>query len=240
MSKPVAVITGVGAGLGASLARKFAAEGCAVAMLARSQGFINDLARTIASDGGKAIGVPADVTSQEAVSAAFECIRKELGPTDILINHAGNATWSAFSELTPYGFERSWRICAMGAFLACKESVKDMEPRGSGSILFTGATSSIRGRAGGIAFTSAKFASRGLADSLAREVWPKGIHVAHVIIDGVLDTAAFRAENPDIPEDEPLIDTDEAAEQYWMLTRQKPSAWSFEITLRPKNEAFFT
>ena len=94
MSKPVAVITGVGAGLGASLARKFAAEGCAVAMLARSQGFINDLARTIASDGGKAIGVPADVTSQEAVSAAFECIRKELGPTDILINHAGNATWS--------------------------------------------------------------------------------------------------------------------------------------------------
>ncbi len=126
----------------------------------------------------------------------------------------------------------------MAAFLCCKQAVPDMLTRGGGSILFTGATSSIRGRKGAPAFSSAKFAVRGLADALARELWPQGIHVAHIVVDGVIDTAAVRAEMPDAASG-PLLNPDQMAETYWALTRQKPGAWTFELELRPKGEDFF-
>ena len=109
---------------------------------------------------------------------------------------------------------------------------------GGGNILFTGATSSIRGRKGAPAFSSAKFAVRGLADALARELWPQGVHVAHIVVDGIIDTAAVRAEMSSTAS-EPLLNPDEMAETYWALTRQKPSAWTYELELRPKGEAFF-
>ncbi len=236
--KKVAVVTGVGPGLGASLARKFAREGCAVALLARSSDYVQDLSKEIVANGGEALGIPTDVTDSQQVSDAFSQIRSDLGETEILINHAGNAVWKPFNELTVEEFQRSWNVCSKGAFLCSQEALRDMVANGKGSILFTGATSSIRGRAGGLAFSSAKFAVRGLADSLAREFWPKGIHIAHIIIDGVLDTEMVRSSDPNA-EAEPLIDTDEAAESYWMLTQQKSTAWSFEITLRPDREEFY-
>ncbi len=149
-------------------------------------------------------------------------MREKLGSVDILVNHAGNAAWGDFSDLTPEDFERSWRVCAFGAFLCSRAVVPDML-NGGGTILFTGATSAIRGRAGAIAFSSAKFAVRGLAWALAREVGPKGIHIAHIIIDGVIDTPDVRTRYQ-LDLDEPLLDPDATAETYWCLVQQEKSA----------------
>ena len=237
MSK-TAVISGVGSGLGASLVRRFAREGYQVGMFARSPDYIQDLAAELRQSDMKALALPVDITDPQQVARGFARVREQLGPVDVLINHAGNAAWKNFLELTPEDFERSWRVCAYGSLLCCKEAAADMLSRGSGAILFTGATSSMRGRAGALAFSSAKFAVRGLAWSLARELWPEGIHVAHVIIDGVLDTPRGR-EGGFSDDGEPLLDIDAVAEAYWNLAQQDRGAWTFEIDLRPHNEDFF-
>ena len=237
-TQEVAVIAGVGPGLGATLARKFAREGCAIALLARSVDFLNTLAEELRQSGARMLPVPADLTDAEAVAKAFALVRSKLGPVSILINHVGSGVWGGFNELTVEGFRSTWERCALAAFLCCKQVVPDMIARRGGSILFTGATSSIRGRNGAPAFSSAKFAVRGLADSLARELWPQGIHVAHILVDGVIDTAAVRAQLGN-GTSEPLLNPDDMAETYWALTRQKPGAWSFELELRPPGEKFF-
>lgn len=237
-TEEITVIAGVGPGLGATLARKFAREGCAIALLARSADFLNILAEELRQLGARVLPVPADLTDTEAVARAFALVRGELGPASILINHVGSGVWGGFNELTVDGFRSTWERCALAAFLCCKQVVPEMLARGGGSILFTGATSSIRGRNGAPAFSSAKFAVRGLADSLARELWPQGIHVAHILVDGVIDTAAVRAELTD-GTNEPLLNPEDMAETYWALTRQKPGAWSFELELRPQGEKFF-
>lgn len=237
-TQEIVVIAGVGPGLGAALARKFACEGCAVALLARSADFLNDLANELRQSGARALAVPTDLTDAEAVAKAFALVRRELGPVSILINHVGSGVWGGFNELTAEGFRSTWERCALAAFLCCKQVVPDMLAHGRGSILFTGATSSIRGRNGAPAFSSAKFAVRGLADSLARELWPQSIHVAHILVDGVIDTAAVRAQLANGTND-PLLNPDDMAETYWALTRQKPGAWTFELELRPPGEKFF-
>ena len=224
--------------MGAALARKFAREGCAVALLARSADFLSALAEELRGTGARALPVPTDLTDAGAVARAFARVRGELGPVSILINHVGSAAWGGFSELTVESFQSSWERCALAAFLCCKQAVPDMLTGGGGNILFTGATSSIRGRKGAPAFSSAKFAVRGLADALARELWPQGVHVAHIVVDGIIDTAAVRAEMSSTAS-EPLLNPDEMAETYWALTRQKPGAWTFELELRPKGEDFF-
>lgn len=232
-----AVISGVGSGLGASLAIKFADEGYDTALLARSPDFITSLAQQLREAGRDSLPIAADITDASQVGDAFAKVRAELGEVDVLINHAGNAAWGDFDGLTAAEFERSWRVCALGSFLCSKEVSGPMAERGSGTILFTGATSSIRGRGGAAAFSSAKFAVRGLAWSLARELWPRGVHVAHVIIDGLLDTPKLREAGVDA--DEPVMDTDAVAEAYWSLAGQKPGAWAFEIDLRAHREDFF-
>ena len=237
MSK-TAVISGVGPGLGASLVWKFARKGYQVALFARSSGYIGKLGRELEREGLEALAVPVDITDPRQVARGFAQVRERFGPVDLLINHAGNAAWGDFLALSPEDFEGSWRVCAYGSFLCSKEAAPDMLSKGSGAILFTGATSAIRGRAGALAFSSAKFAVRGLAWSLARELWPKGIHVAHIVIDGILDTPGVRA-HMELAEEEPLLDTDEVAEAYWNLAQQEKSAWGFEIDLRPHNEGFF-
>ena len=237
--KKTAVISGVGPGLGASLVRKFASEGYQMGLLARSSEYIQTLAAELQASGTKALALPTDITDAQMVESSFNRIREELGAVDILINHAGNAAWGEFAELTAEDFHRSWQVCAFGAFLCAQHVVPDMVEKGSGAILFTGATSAIRGRPGAIAFSSAKFAVRGLAWALARELGPKGIHVAHIIIDGVIDTPSVR-ERYQLSEDEPLLLPDDIAEAYWSLVQQPKSAWTFELDLRPHNEEFFT
>ena len=237
MSK-TAVISGVGSGLGAALVRKFASEGYQVGLLARSPNYIEGLAEELLQEGVKALAVPTDITDPQQVTRGFAQVREELGPVNVLINHAGNASWKGFHELTLDEFEQSWRVCAYGSFLCAREVVDDMLSVGRGTILFTGATSSIRGRAGAVAFSSAKFAVRGLAWALARELWPEGIHVAHVIIDGVLATPSVR-EGGHVEEGEPLLNIDAVAAAYWSLVQQDKGAWGFEIDLRPHDEGFF-
>ncbi len=237
--KKTAVISGVGPGLGASLAKKFASEGYQVGLLARSSDYIQTLAAELEAAGAKALALPTNIADAQMVEASFDKIRAELGEVDVLMNHAGNAAWGEFDELTAEDFHRSWQVCAFGSFLCTQQVAPDMVKKGSGAILFTGATSAIRGRAGAIAFSSAKFAVRGLAWALAREMGPKGIHVAHIIIDGVIDTPSVR-ERYQLSEDEPLLLPEDIAEAYWSLVQQPKSAWAFELDLRPHNEEFFT
>ena len=194
------------------------------------------LAGEIAANGGVAEAFPTDITDRPQVVGSFARIRDRFGSIDILLNHAGNAAWGDFATLAPDDFERSWRVCAYGSFLCAQEAAPDMIESGRGAILFTGATSSIRGRAGALEFSSAKFAVRGMAWALAREFGPKGIHVAHVIIDGVLDTPSMSGE----PGDDLFIDTDALAKVYWSLIEQDPTAWTFELDARHHQEEFFS
>ena len=166
----VAVIAGVGPGLGAALVRKLAGEGCGVGMFARSPEFMDKLATELGSD---ALAVPTDVSNPKHVGDGFRKVRQQFGPVEILIANASGSLGEGLMETNPDQFERSWRIAVLGAFLCAREAVPDMLKRGAGSIIFTGATSSVRGRGGAVAFSSAKFAVRGLAQSLAAELWPK-------------------------------------------------------------------
>ena len=236
----VAVVAGVGSGLGASLARRFAQEGCRVALLARSADYLDQLAAEINTlrGPGTALALPCDLADRQQIAAAFARIRAELGPADLLVNHAsggGGPRGGGLLELDPIDFERAWRVGVYGALLCSREAARDMleAGRGGGAILFTGATSSVRGA--GIAFSSAKFGSRGLAQALARELWPRGVHVAHIVIDGVIaDPADGPAEGQ-----EPLMDPEAIASTYWQLALQERSAWTLELDLRPDREKFF-
>jgi len=227
-----AVVTGVGSGLGAALVRKLVQEGCRVGMLARSGPYLNHLAQESAPH---ALPVPTDLTQPAQVIRGFQQIRDAFGGVDILINHAGSATWAGLMDLRPDQFEQAWRVGPFASFLCCQEVVPEMLRKGRGAILFSGATSSIRGRGGASAFSSAKFGVRGLAESLARELWPQGIHVAHIIIDGEIGSGS---DNPS-PADPPALHPDAMALSYWNLVTQDPSAWTLELDLRPHREDFF-
>ena len=233
--KRVAIVAGVGPGLGAALVRKLAREDCRVGMFARSAEFIGKLADEIGTD---ALAVATDVSDAKQVVAGFRKVRQQLGPVEILIAHASGSVGEGLLKTTSDQFEQSWRTAVFGAFLCAREAVPDMLKRGEGAVIFTGATSSVRGRAGAVAFSSAKFAVRGLAQSLAVELWPTGIHVAHVIIDGVIDTPDVRRRYKPSA-DEPLLKPEAIADSYWNLIQQDRSAWSLEIDLRPNKEAFF-
>lgn len=234
-----AVVAGVGPGLGESLARKFADEGCAVGLFARSGDYVADLADELPTD---AVGVEVDISDPENVAAGFDRVRDELGPVDVLVNHASGGSWKGLRDLSADEFERAWRVNGYGAFCCSKEAAADMldsdggdEP--GGTIIFTGATSALRGREGALGFSSAKFAARGMAESMARELGPEGIHVAHVVIDGQILTPSAKERNPDRDE-ETFLDPDEIAESYWHLAEQDRSAWTLELDLRPHVEDF--
>jgi NAD(P)-dependent dehydrogenase (short-subunit alcohol dehydrogenase family) len=229
----VAILAGVGPGLGAALVRKRVKEGCRVGMFARSPTVIRKLAAEL---GSESLAVPTDISDPKQVAAGFREVRKELRSVEILIAHASGSLGAHLEKTSPEQFERSWRTAVFGSFLCAREVVSDMLNRRTGAIIFTAATSSVRGRGGAIAFSSAKFAVRGLAQSLAVELWPKGIHVAHVIIDGVID----RPTKPNKPADKgPLLHPEAIADSYWQLIQQDRSAWSLEIDLRQHKEAFF-
>jgi NAD(P)-dependent dehydrogenase (short-subunit alcohol dehydrogenase family) len=231
----VAVVAGVGPGLGAALVRKLVSEDCGVGMFARSPEFIGKLAIEL---GRTALAIPTDVSNSKQVAAAFHKVRQQLGPVEILVANASGSVGGGLTKTTPQEFERSWRIGVYGAFLCTGEAMLDMLELRTGTIIFTGATSSVRGRGGAVAFSSAKFGVRGLAQSLAVELWPKGIHVAHVIIDGVIDIPKVGNKHKR-PANEPLLKPEAIAEAYWNLIQQDRSAWSLEIDLRPRSEAFF-
>lgn len=231
------VIAGVGPGLGESLARKFASEGCQVGLFARSIEYLEELAGDIRKQGGEALPVKVDLTNPGDVEQGFNSVRENYGTIDTLIHHASYAAWKGLLDITGNEFERSWRVTTFGGFLCAQEVVPGMLEQGEGTIIFTGATSAVKGSAYGLAFSSAKFGVRGMAQSLARDLGPKGIHVAHVIIDGQIDTPIVRERLPD-REEHTFLNPDAIAETYWHLANQDRSAWSLEVDVRPHVEEF--
>jgi len=232
--KPVAVVVGVGPGLGASLARRFGRE-YAVALVARRPDYLRTLADDVRKSGGVAVEVPADVGSREQVAAAFKAIRERLAEVDVLLFNAGAGPFGSISEVAPEQFENCLRINALGAFLCAKECAPAMIARGRGVMLFTGATAGVKAGARSAAFGPANFAKRGLAQSLARDLGPKGIHVAWINIDGAIDLP-----NRSIPnlKKEDMLNPDAIADTYWHLAHQDRSAWSMEAEVRPFREKF--
>jgi NAD(P)-dependent dehydrogenase (short-subunit alcohol dehydrogenase family) len=234
---PVVIITGVGPGLGAALARRFAREGFRIGLVARSPAVIEALAGEISTAGSSALDVIADVSRPGEAAAAVRRIRVELGSIGILIHNAGSGLGAGLLATTPEAFEQAWRVAALGGFVCARETAPDMLAAGSGAMLFTGATSSVRG-GGWLAFSSAKFAVRGLVQSLARELWPRGVHVAHVVIDGLIGPSST-AGKPSPGESEPALDPDHIADAYWQLATQDRAAWTLELDVRPHTEQFY-
>ena len=233
MSKPICAVVGVGPGNGAALARRFSREGYAVALLARSTGFSEQLA----SELGDARAFECDASRPDSVEQAFSRIAEEMGEVDALVYNAGSGTWGSIEEIDAETFEMSWRVNALGALVAVQKVAPAMKRKGGGDIIFIGATASRRGGAKTAAFASAKAAQRSLAESMARHLWPEGIHVALVIIDGVVDLPRTREQMPDKP-DSFFVRPDDLADTTFALTTQLRSAWSFEVEARPFGEVW--
>ncbi len=237
----VAVVVGVGAsqGLGAALCRRFAREGLHVFAAGRTRERLEGVVGEIERDGGRASAVPTDTTVSDDVRALLDRAVEEGGSLDLVAFNAGNNRPSALLDMDDDFFEDVWRLCCFGGFLVGREAATRMVGQGSGSLLFTGATASIRSRPPFTAFASAKAALRGVAQGMAREFGPRGIHVGHVVIDGMIDGDQLNTRFPDLRERQGeygMLDIDAIADAFWMLHAQHPSAWTFELDLRPHKE----
>jgi NAD(P)-dependent dehydrogenase (short-subunit alcohol dehydrogenase family) len=232
----VVAVVGVGAGLGAALARRFAA-GYKVALIARTAAVTGPVADEIRAAGGIAVPIQSDATIEAEIAATHERIRRELGPIDILIYNGGRRPMGRLLETTPEVFEQTWRLHTFGVFLWARQVVPEMLQRGSGSVLITGATAGIRPWPNSAAFAPAKFAVRGLAQVLARDLHPQGIHVAYINVDGGIDMPLLRELRPDA-KDEDLLKPSAIADAFWYLAHQDPSAWTHELDVRPFKEKF--
>ena len=235
-TKGVAVVVGVGAGLGAALARRFAGQ-YTVALMARDRDKLEQLATELASGGMRAVPIPVDVSKADGIRSAFERTRGELGEVDVLLYNAAMRPFGRLMETKPSTFENTWRVNAFGAFLCAQEVVPAMLGKGHGAIIFTGATAGTRPFATSAAFGPAKFALRGLAQVMARDLGPQGVHVAYVNVDGAIDMPFIHRLRPDLkPED--MLSPDAIAESFWHIAHQHPSAWTHELDLRPFKEKF--
>ena len=227
MSKPVCAIIGIGPGNGASFARKFNEEGYAIALLSRSTDFSNELAREL----NEAKAYACDASDPAAISAAFEQVKDDLGPVNTLVYNAGSGSWKNVEEISPDEFELGWRINTLGALVSSQEVIPAMKNAGTGNIIFVGATASLRGVPMTAGFAPAKAAQRILAQSMAKHLWPQGIHVAVMIIDGgIRPPDAPRSDSGD------YLEPDDIASLAHYLTTQPKSAWSFEVDARPMLE----
>lgn len=246
MSKPTAVVVGVGAerGLGAALCRRFSIAGYHVLIAGRTAAKIDQVAATIVSSGGSATPVVMDATKEEDIVALFDRAMAPgagYGPADLVASNAGNNQRLDFRELTAQQFEDFWRVGCFSGFMVGREAARRFVPLGRGTIIFTGASASIRGKPGFAHFSAAKAGLRMISQSMAREYGPLGVHVAHVVVDGGIDgdrlrsrgTAAMRDRGED-----GLLGIDAIAENYWHIHRQPRSAWTQEIDLRPFKETF--
>ena len=235
-NKPVAAVTGVGPGLGAALARRFAAT-YAVAILARKADYLKALAGEIRQSGATVMDVPCDVGDRAQMARAFDAIRTDLGEPELLLYNAGSGSWGTITEITAEQYEADWRVNALGAFVAAKEVAPAMIACGRGAILFTGATAGVKAGPKSVSFGPAKFAMRGLAQSLSRDLGPKGIHVAWINVDGSIDIPGARDRKPTL-QDGDFLKPEAIAETYWHLAHQDASAWTMELEVRPFKEKF--
>jgi len=225
-----ALIVGVGGGLSASVARTFAKAGMKIALAARR---VADLAPLAKQVGGEAFAC--DAAKRGDVVRLFGEVERAYRAPDVVVYNAGYRTRGPFIDLDPAEVEKTLAVSAFGGFLVAQEAAKRMLPHKHGAILFTGASASVKGYAQSAPFAMGKFALRGLAQSMARELSPQGIHIAHIVIDGGIRSAS-RADSPDKPDS--MLDPDAIAQTYLDLLQQQRSAWAWEIELRPWVERF--
>jgi NAD(P)-dependent dehydrogenase (short-subunit alcohol dehydrogenase family) len=230
-SNKVCVVVGVGEGLGAALARRFA-DRYRVALIARSPEIITKIAAEIRAAGGVALPLQSDATVQEQIAAAYERITRDLGAVEILIYNGGRRPIGRLMETSPEVFENTWRLHTLGAFLWARQVVPAMLTQGSGSILITGATAGVRPWPNSAAFAPAKFAVRGLAQVMARDLHPQGIHVGYINVDGGIDMPLLRRFRPEAQEED-LLKPAPIAEAFWYLAHQDRSTWTHELDVRP-------
>ena len=231
-----AFVIGAGRGLGTALCQRLASDGYKVAAMGRTLEKDSPLAQSMHAEFGDFLAVSGDATEQQDVIAAKEKVESLFGSIDVVVYNAGRLHLGAFADTEAQIFEELWRVNCFGAVLAAKAFLPDMANRGAGTFIATGATASLRGGAMASAFSASKFALRGLMQSLARTYAPKGVHVAHVVIDGKIWGA--EASSPYIKSREEAMEAEDAAEAYANLIAQPRSAWTQELDLRPYNESF--
>ena len=240
MSKPsICCVIGAGDATGSAIARRFAHEGYTVCVARRNEDALQPLVQQINDRGGRALAFSLDARREDQVVAFFNQIEAEVGPIEVMVFNVGGNVRFPILETTAQKYFKVWEMCAMAGFLAGREAARVMLPRGRGTLLFTGATASLRGANGFAAFAGGKAALRALAQSMARELAPKGLHVAHVVIDGLIDTAFAREHFAQRVADggpDSILSPDHIADAYWWLHQQPRDAWTFELDLRPSVE----
>jgi NAD(P)-dependent dehydrogenase (short-subunit alcohol dehydrogenase family) len=238
----VALIIGAGDATGGAIARRFAREGFAVCLTRRTRDKLLPLVGQIEQSGGTAHAFGTDARREDDVAALFSTIERDIGPIGVVVFNVGGNVRFPIRDTTVRVYTKVWEMCALAGFLNGREAARHMVPRQRGTILFTGATASVRGGAGYAAFAGGKHALRALAQSMARELGPDGIHVAHVVIDGAIDTSWTKDRMGDRYEARKqasgILDPNSIAENYWLLHKQPRDAWTFELDLRPFSETW--
>lgn len=235
----VCCVIGAGDATGGAIARRFAREGYAICVARRTEAALAPLVESIQAAGGRAHAFGLDARREDAVITFVDHVESTIGPIEVMVFNVGGNVRFPILETTSQKYFKVWEMCAFAGFLAGREAARVMLARGRGSILYTGATASVRGAAGFAAFAGGKAALRALAQSMARELGPKGVHVAHVIVDGMIDTAFTRAqfaEHVATVGPQGILHPEHIAEAYWWLHRQPRDAWTFELDLRPSVE----
>ncbi|MBS0442293.1 MAG: SDR family oxidoreductase [Proteobacteria bacterium] len=235
----VALVIGAGDSTGSAIAARFAREGYIACLTRRSADKLQPAVDAIRAAGGQAFGYGSDARKEEEVAALVERVEREHGAIEVLVFNIGANVPCSILEETPRKYFKIWEMACFGGFLNAREVALRMVGRGRGTILFTGATASLRGSANFAAFAGAKHALRALAQSMARELGPKNIHVAHVVVDGAIDTEFIRSSFPEryaLKEQGGILDPAHIADNYWHLHAQPRDAWTFELDLRPYME----
>ena len=234
-----AIVMGAGDALGGAIARRFAREGLVAVPSRRKIKPLGELVAQIKAEGGAAEGIPCDARDEEAVISLFDRVENEIGPVEAFVFNTGAQHRSSILDMTAKIYRQVWESAAFAGFVTGREAARRMSERGRGTIIFTGATASVRGGANFASFASAKHALRALSQSMARELGPMGIHVGHIIVDGMIDSEAVRGKFPDevdaLPEGG-MLDPDHIADAYWAMHAQPKDAWTFEMDIRPSVE----
>jgi len=241
MTSPAILVVGAGDATGGAIARRFAREGFTACVTRRSEEALTPLVERIIEEGGQARGFGCDARDEEQMTTLVDTIEAEVGPLEVVVFNIGANVNFTIRDTSARVYRKVWEMAAFAGFLTGREAARVMAPRGHGTILFTGATASLRGGRGFSAFAGAKFALRALAQSMARELGPEGIHVAHPVIDGAIDTAFIRDNFPQryaLKERDGILDPEHIADAYWMLHQQPRDAWTHELDLRPWMENF--
>ena len=240
--KKVALVIGAGDATGGAIARRFARAGYIACVTRRTAEKLEPLVAQIAAAGGQAHGFGSDARSEEQMISLIASIERDIGPIEVAVFNVGGNVRFPIRETTVRVYTKVWEMCALGGFLLGREAAKVMVPRGRGTIIFTGATASVRGGIGYSAFSGGKHALRALAQSMARELGPQGIHVAHVVVDGGIDTAFTQQRRgpgyDDAKASDGILNPEAIAENYWNLHSQPRSAWTQELDLRPWSETW--